>query len=47
MLADHSWSWAAERATDWRAPPADHLTTRYEQKALGDTPPIFLDFVRR
>jgi tRNA (guanine-N7-)-methyltransferase len=47
MLAGADWSWTAERAADWRAPPSDHHTTRYEQKALGDTAPIFLDFVRR
>ena len=26
--------------------PADHVVTRYEEKKLGDTPPIFLDFGR-
>ena len=26
--------------------PADHVVTRYEEKKLGDTPPIFLDFAR-
>jgi tRNA (guanine-N7-)-methyltransferase len=36
----------AERADDWRAPPADHLTTRYEQQGLGDCKPVFLDFRR-
>jgi tRNA (guanine-N7-)-methyltransferase len=39
--------WPAERADDWRAPPADHVTTRYEEKKLGDCAPVFLDFVRR
>ena len=38
--------WTAEAANDWRVPPADHLTTRYETKALGDCAPIFLDFER-
>ena len=47
MLASPDWSWTAERASDWRQPPDDHLTTRYERKALGDTAPIFLEFVRR
>lgn len=28
-------------------PPADHVSTRYEAKRLGDTPPIWLRFVRR
>jgi tRNA (guanine-N7-)-methyltransferase len=40
------WIWIAEGPSDWRSPPADHVTTRYEQKALGDTPPIFLNFLR-
>ncbi|HEY0600435.1 tRNA (guanosine(46)-N7)-methyltransferase TrmB [Brevundimonas sp.] len=38
--------WTADRADDWRTAPADHVVTRYEDKKLGDTPPIFLDFVR-
>ena len=38
--------WLAGRADDWRTPPADHVTTRYEEKKLGDTPPIYLDFDR-
>ncbi|HRD27346.1 MAG TPA: tRNA (guanosine(46)-N7)-methyltransferase TrmB [Caulobacter sp.] len=31
---------------DTALPPADHLTTRYEEKRLGDCAPVFLDFVR-
>lgn len=31
---------------DPAVPPADHLTTRYEDKKLGDCAPVFLDFVR-
>lgn len=38
--------WLAERADDWRRPPADHATTRYEEKRLGDCAPVFLDFIR-
>jgi len=38
--------WMAERADDWRVPPADHITTRYEEKRLGDCAPVFLEFVR-
>ena len=38
--------WTAERADDWRGPPADHVTTRYEEKRLGDCAPVFLDFER-
>lgn len=39
-------AWTAESARDWRAAPADHVRTRYEEKALGDTAPIFLEFRR-
>lgn len=38
--------WTADRADDWRTAPSDHVVTRYEEKKLGDTAPIFLDFVR-
>jgi tRNA (guanine-N7-)-methyltransferase len=31
---------------DPAAPPADHLTTRYEEKRLGDCAPVFLDFTK-
>jgi tRNA (guanine-N7-)-methyltransferase len=40
------FSWTAARADDWRKPPADHVTTRYQEKRLGDCAPVFLDFVR-
>ena len=43
---DASFAWRADRADDWRVPPADHVTTRYEEKRLGDCAPVFLDFVR-
>jgi tRNA (guanine-N7-)-methyltransferase len=46
ILANPEFSWTAERAADWRIPPADHITTRYEEKRLGDCAPVFLDFVR-
>ncbi len=39
------FEWVAARADDWRAPPADHVTTRYQEKRLGDCAPVFLDFV--
>lgn len=41
-----AFAWTAERADDWRTPPADHATTRYETKQLGDCAPIFLEFER-
>ena len=46
LTANPAFRWRAERADDWRLPPADHLTTRYEEKRLGDCAPVFLDFVR-
>jgi tRNA (guanine-N7-)-methyltransferase len=45
-LAAPGLAWTATRADDWRIPPADHVTTRYEQKKLGDCAPIFLEFKR-
>lgn len=46
VLAGGHFAWPAERAEDWRVPPADHITTRYEEKRLGDCAPVFLDFVK-
>ena len=46
MLKTPAFCWTAERADDWLTPPADHVSTRYEAKRLGDTPPIYLDFQR-
>jgi tRNA (guanine-N7-)-methyltransferase len=46
LTAAPAFRWTAERADDWRAPPADHVTTRYETKRLGDCAPVFLDFER-
>ena len=46
MLKSPVFEWTAQRAGDWRAPPADHVTTRYETKRLGDCAPVFLEFVR-
>ena len=42
-----AFAWTASRADDWRRPPTDHVPTRYEGKALGDTAPIWLEFERR
>jgi tRNA (guanine-N7-)-methyltransferase len=38
--------WLAERAADWREAPEDHVPTRYQDKLLGDTSPVFLEFER-
>ena len=39
--------WTAQSAADWRTAPADHVPTRYQEKLLGDTQPIYLEFERR
>jgi len=44
FLAHGGFAWQAERADDWRTPPADHVPTRYEAKRLGDCEPVWLDF---
>ncbi|MGA1343905.1 MAG: tRNA (guanosine(46)-N7)-methyltransferase TrmB [Hyphomonas sp.] len=44
FLVAGGFSWTAGRPDDWRCPPADHVTTRYETKKLGDCAPVWLDF---
>jgi tRNA (guanine-N7-)-methyltransferase len=39
--------WVAQDSRDWTEAPADHIVTRYQEKALGDTPPIFLEFEKK
>jgi tRNA (guanine-N7-)-methyltransferase len=46
FAASPVFRWTAERADDWRAPWADHVTTRYEAKRLGDCAPVWLEFER-
>ena len=46
LSAEPQLSWTSTRADDWRIPPADHVTTRYEEKRLGDVKPVFFDFIR-
>jgi tRNA (guanine-N7-)-methyltransferase len=47
LTRDGRFEWTAERADDWRKPPADHVTTRYQEKSLGDCDPVFLELKRR
>lgn len=47
FLASPDFEWPAQSQADWNTPPADHVTTRYETKGLGDCKPVFFDFVRR
>ena len=47
ILASPEFDWPAQRADDWCIAPADHITTRYEEKRLGDCEPVFFDFIRR
>lgn len=44
FLQHGGFHWLADRADDWRCPPADHVTTRYETKQLGDCAPVWYDF---
>ena len=46
ILASGRFDCTAQRADDWRTPPAERLIARYEQKGLGDCKPVFLDFRR-
>lgn len=46
VLGSGLFAWPAGKADDWGIPPQDHLTTRYEEKKLGDCAPVFLDFVK-
>ena len=46
MERSPQFRWTAERAADWREAPTDHVATRYEAKRLGDSAPLFLEFVR-
>jgi tRNA (guanine-N7-)-methyltransferase len=39
-------TWTATKADDWRQPWPGHVTTRYEEKRLGDCAPVFLAFAR-
>lgn len=47
LLADPDFEWTARTAADFSLPPQDHVTTRYEEKRLGDCAPVFLEFVRK
>lgn len=47
LLDTPGLNWRADRADDWRVPPDDHITTRYQSKHLGDIEPVFMDFERK
>lgn len=44
FLSHGRFGWLAQSADDWRCAPADHVTTRYESKQLGDCKPVWFDF---
>lgn len=44
FLSDGRFEWQASSPDDWRVAPADHVTTRYESKRLGDCNPVWFDF---
>ncbi len=43
FLQHGGFDWMADSADDWRRPPGDHVTTRYETKQLGDCAPVWFD----
>jgi len=48
LIAHPDFSWTASTCDDWLTPPADWLSTRYEQKALKEGRiPTYLRFIRR
>jgi tRNA (guanine-N7-)-methyltransferase len=48
LLPHPDFTWIAKTAADWLTPPADWLSTRYEQKALAEKRvPTYLEFVRK
>jgi len=46
LIACPALDWTAQGPDDWRTPPEDHVTTRYQEKRLGDIAPVYLDFIR-
>ncbi len=46
FLASPFLHWTAQTCADWKTPPADHITTRYQDKRLGDCAPVWLEFLR-
>ncbi|OYX55995.1 MAG: tRNA (guanosine(46)-N7)-methyltransferase TrmB [Brevundimonas subvibrioides] len=46
FLATPGLVWLADETADWKVAPEDHVVTRYEEKRLGDTDPLFLEFER-
>jgi tRNA (guanine-N7-)-methyltransferase len=47
LIATPGLVWLADEKADWTVAPEDHVVTRYEEKRLGDTNPIFLEFEQR
>lgn len=47
VTAHPGFAWEARSAADWKQPPADWVSTRYEQKALAQgISPVYLRFHR-
>ena len=45
LLAHKNFKWTAKTCEDWLNPPAEWISTRYEQKALAGRP-TYLNFIR-
>jgi len=46
FVASPDFRWTGQACGDWKTPPVDHITTRYEDKRLGDCAPVWLEFMR-
>lgn len=42
----NAFKWLAAHPADWRQAPSDHITTRYQEKLLGDCAPVWYEFER-
>jgi tRNA (guanine-N7-)-methyltransferase len=45
LLPHPAFKWQAQKCSDWLNPPADWISTRYEQKALAGIP-TYLNFIK-
>ena len=44
FLQHPAFHWLARTSADWTQPPQDHVTTRYQEKRLGDVAPVYFEF---
>lgn len=47
LCARDDFKWTAKCSNDWRLPPADHVETKYQKKAIAEgRRPVFFDFMK-